>query len=678
MQGADGSVNIVVEMDDKDAQRELNSLKRKISSLKESLYVKNAMKSALVKEAENLVGVLDEAKAKLASAENELSKMGAGASPEKYFELTDIVNTQKQRVEELQKRWDDVNDQIDKYTAQITKDNLSLDYAKNKAGEYAQQLAESSKNGEELSASMKNVKKEAEKSKTAIGDFGKRLAGLAKSAFIFSLLYTGFRNLQKYIWASIQTNSEAMASFARLKGALITLAQPLISALIPAFITLMNILTAIVTKIAQFISLLTGKSVKASAASAKAMNQQAKALTGAGKAADKASKSMASFDEINQLSSNQSGDSGGGSGGASTGTDVAPNFDFMDDISGRLEKIASAVMLIGAGFALWKLSDALPGILGTIATKVGGIAVAIGGLILLFDGLKDAWENGVDWGNLIEMLGGAAAAAIGLYIAFGSIAAGIALIVAGAALLVIAFNDIVNNGANLQNTLLTIAGIVATGLGFFLLTGSVIPLVIAGILAIIVAVLSLTGNLEEFCKNLKENILGGIIDFITGVFSGDWDKAWEGIKKVFKGIWNSMTIIVESAINFMIDGINWLIQQLNKIHFEIPDWVPGIGGKSFGISIDPVSKVKLPRLAQGAVIPPNREFMAVLGDQKSGTNVETPLATMVQAFRQALSEGGYGGSNEAVLVLDRDVLGKVVYKLNKAESNRIGVNLAGV
>lgn len=140
---------------------------------------------------------------------------------------------------------------------------------------------------------------------------------------------------------------------------------------------------------------------------------------------------------------------------------------------------------------------------------------------------------------------------------------------------------------------------------------------------------------------------------------------------------------MESAINIIIKGVNWLITQLNKIHFEIPDWVPGIGGKSFGINIPKVSEVKLqrieiPELARGAVIPPNREFMAVLGDQKSGTNIETPLATMVQAFKQALAESGYSGGNEAVLVLDREVLGKVIYKLNKAESTRIGVNLAGV
>ena len=374
-------------------------------------------------------------------------------------------------------------------------------------------------------------------------------------------------------------------------------------------------------------------------------------------------------DEINKLS----GESSGGSS-----ADIAPDFSFMDSISDRLKNIAKDVALIGAGFALWKISEKLPGMLGDIGTKVAGIAIAIGGLLLLFDGLKDAWENGVDWGNLTEILAGAAAAAFGLYTAFGKVGAGIALIISGAAMIVTAFKDIISNGANLKNTLLLIAGIVATGLGFFFLTGSVIPLVIAGIAAVVVAVLGLTGNLEEFCQNFKENILGGLIDFITGVFTGDWTKAWEGIKKVFKGIWNGIVMILESAVNLIIKGVNWLIGKLNSL---LENSLLAKGLDLIGIEfrgIPQIPEVHIPRLAQGAVIPPNREFMAVLGDQKSGTNIETPLATMVQAFKRALAESGYSGSNEAVLVLDKDVLGKVVYRLNKAEGTRIGVNLAEI
>ena len=84
----------------------------------------------------------------------------------------------------------------------------------------------------------------------------------------------------------------------------------------------------------------------------------------------------------------------------------------------------------------------------------------------------------------------------------------------------------------------------------------------------------------------------------------------------------------------------------------------------------------VPALARGAVIPPNREFLAVLGDQRSGNNYEVPDAKLRQLLREELS--ALGGKNEAVLVLDRDVLGRVVYQLNKAEGNRIGVSLTGV
>ena len=108
--------------------------------------------------------------------------------------------------------------------------------------------------------------------------------------------------------------------------------------------------------------------------------------------------------------------------------------------------------------------------------------------------------------------------------------------------------------------------------------------------------------------------------------------------------------------------------------------MPQYGGGKFGINIPLVSRVALPRLASGAVIPPNREFMAVLGDQKSGTNIETPLSTMVQAFKQAMNENGGVGARQmtVVLQLDRRELGRAVYQLNNEESQRVGVRLAGV
>lgn len=184
----------------------------------------------------------------------------------------------------------------------------------------------------------------------------------------------------------------------------------------------------------------------------------------------------------------------------------------------------------------------------------------------------------------------------------------------------------------------------------------------------------LVGIFSSTWESIKQ-IFSGFIDFLFGVFTGDWSRAWDGVKEIFKAVWNVIIGLLEGAVNIIIKGVNWLISQLNKIHFEIPDWVPGIGGNSFGINIPPVNEIEIPRLARGAVIPPNREFLAVLGDQKQGTNIETPLSTMIQAFRTALSDMGYGGEQTVILQVDKEQFGKAVFRHYNSESRRVGATL---
>lgn len=94
--------------------------------------------------------------------------------------------------------------------------------------------------------------------------------------------------------------------------------------------------------------------------------------------------------------------------------------------------------------------------------------------------------------------------------------------------------------------------------------------------------------LQPIINNLK-NILSGIISFITGVFTGNWRKAWDGVKQIFSNIISGLTNIFKAPINFIIDGINVFIKGLNKL--KIPDWVPGIGGK--GINIPLMNKLRV-------------------------------------------------------------------------------------
>ena len=652
---ADGEVIFSTELDNKALYRDLNKAVKDIDRLDGKISKLGAQKIPLEEKLQRITGELDEAKAALADMR---------AAPKGTYEKVDIAD-QATRVRLLQAEFNRTANSVDNIGNQLRAAETDLDGAKKKAGEVSDRIREAEANTSRFGDATETAGIRMQKLVT-------RVEKLAKRVFIFSMITAALRSVRTWLVEIVKSDQEASAAMAQLKGALLTLAQPLVQVLVPAFNLLVRVIAAVVTQIARLVAAISGKSLSSAAASAKALNAQTKALKGTGKAAKDAGKSLASFDEINQLSSSSSGGGGGASADA-----ISPDFSFMDEVDARLRKIADAVILIGGGLAAWKLSSLLPGTLGTVAEKLAGIALTVGGLILLWDGLSDAWNNGVDWANLIEILGGAAAAALGLYLTFGELGAGIGLVVAGAAMVVTAFRDIDQNGLNLKNTLLMIAGIVSTGLGFWFLTGKVFPLVVAGIAAILFAITTLAGNGEQLIGNLKQTF-SGLVTFLDGLINLDIEKMLSGLKGMVSGALNTVLTIVGSVINLIIRGLNWLIEKINSISFDVPDWVPGIGGKSWGPNIPLVKEWQIPQLAQGAVIPPNREFLAVLGDQRSGTNIETPLATMVQAFKQALAESGYSGSSEAYLVLDRDVVGRVVYRLNKAEGNRIGVNLTGV
>lgn len=166
--------------------------------------------------------------------------------------------------------------------------------------------------------------------------------------------------------------------------------------------------------------------------------------------------------------------------------------------------------------------------------------------------------------------------------------------------------------------------------------------------------------------NVVLEAINGVLKFLIDVFEGDWDSAWQRISDGFKGIWNGIVGALEGAINLIIRGVNWLISQLNKVSFSIPDWVPAIGGKSFGFNIPKISEVAIPRLAQGAVIPPNREFMAVLGDQTRGNNIEAPE----DLIRRIVREESGGMTTELLQQILAAIQAGQVIKVNETVLGR--------
>lgn len=183
---------------------------------------------------------------------------------------------------------------------------------------------------------------------------------------------------------------------------------------------------------------------------------------------------------------------------------------------------------------------------------------------------------------------------------------------------------------------------------------------------------------------LFEGIFNGFTSFVEDVFTVDWKAAWEGAANIFKGIWNGIVSTLESAVNLIIRGINFLIGKVNGL---IGDGLLSKGLELFGLpngKIPTISQVQIPRLAQGAVIPPNREFMAVLGDQRSGMNLEAPEGLMRRIVREEAGGGESAALLQAILtavkaghviMVDGSVFGRTAIKTINSVTTSAGRQL---
>ena len=200
----------------------------------------------------------------------------------------------------------------------------------------------------------------------------------------------------------------------------------------------------------------------------------------------------------------------------------------------------------------------------------------------------------------------------------------------------------------------------------------------------------LGGVLEGFFTSVKsiwngiKGVFDGIITFINGVFSGDWKKAWNGIKKIFKGVFDSLVGIVKTPINAIIGILNGLIsgvqtmqnnvaKAINSLSISIPDWVPGVGGSSWSPNLSIWKLSRIPYLASGAVIPPNKEFLAVLGDQNKGNNIEAPESLIRRIVREE-SGGNSNNTYEVSAKVGRKELFKIIIDEAKMQRTQTGRN----
>lgn len=188
-------------------------------------------------------------------------------------------------------------------------------------------------------------------------------------------------------------------------------------------------------------------------------------------------------------------------------------------------------------------------------------------------------------------------------------------------------------------------------------------------------------SVGDILSGLKK-IFGGFIDFISGVFTDNWKKAWEGVKQIFKGVFESLWGIVKIPLNLIIGGINALIEGLNKLQFKLPDWdiLGDYAGKDFGIHIP-----RIPHLARGGIV--DSPTLAMIGE--AGKEAVVPLEntsfihTLASAIgssvltAQQMANSGQTSSHnreggDIIIQVDGTTLARVLHPYLSQEQSRMG------
>ena len=477
---ADGVINFSTALDNQKLEEQMEALKQEISAYEQQIAQLEKEQTAAIKEreaaykglqkaqaayraseekaaqleaseqplidqAEQLRAQIAQQQAIAADAKNRWNKGEVGADGEqtralqqaaalkqaynevlsKIQQIDDKIaqaNTQTQQqaaaVTAAQTAYDGAAASADSIAAAIESTNAALSGAEEGAGQVQDQLNRSAEAAQRVRDKLEEAKGKTEK-------FGSRLKRMAMNALVFSVVRAALSGLVSQIKSAISANDEASAAFGRLKGALLTLAQPIVSTVIPVLTTLMNVITRVISLIGN----LFGKTFFSNAKSAaKSLNEQSKAVSGVGSAAKEASKYLADFDELNVMQDESS--SGGGGGGTDSGIDA--DFDFDTGlVTDKLDEIA--IYVAGAALAV-----------GALLTFSGaniplGLGLMALGALTMAAEIKENWgcmpENIQNALNTTLLILGVGALAIGAILTFtgANLPLGIGLMVLGAA-----------------------------------------------------------------------------------------------------------------------------------------------------------------------------------------------------------------------------------------------------
>lgn len=613
MSRTDGYLKIKTKLDNSGIDKDISELENKINKLETKNAEYSQQQSALEKELndyDNLKQKANEYKQKLTELKTEKEAMfKANPSLAVTADTTEYANI-KAQIGDMQVQYNKAIIELEKQAPAVDKVATKLEKAKAKQAENNTKIQQFKDKIESIRAD-KIVKQ-----MNGVGNsIKKQLGRIAKMSLAIFGIRTAITAVRSAVNAVSQYNPQIATDLEYIKYVCANVLLPVVQKIISFVATLLGYVNAVMS--AWFgINLFSNSS-------AKNFQKMQKNASGTAKSLKEAQKSLAGFDEMNVLQdSNSSADSGV----------TAPSFD-LSSIQGEVPSWLQWIIdnkdlvlgiIAGIGTALVAMK-----IVGLDPILSLGLGITIAGIVKSVKAIINFIQN-PSWTNFVEVLEGISLAMVGIGVMVGVLTGNWIPLVIGLIALIV--TEIVKHWDEIKNVLgavgtwiydyvimpvwNVISAIIDNIVSGIKLTISIIDGIFTALISVLIAPFQTMWETVKSVFNGVKQMFQGLVKIIKSLFSGDIKGVLEGFKTFLGGFVNVIWSILKAPINYLIKGINALIRGVNKIKFDVPDWVPVIGGQRWGFNLP-----SIPELAKGGVI--TQPTQAIIGE--AGKEAVVPL-----------------------------------------------------
>lgn len=637
MSKTDGYLKIKTKLDNSGIDKDISELENKINKLETKNAEYSQEQSVLEKELndyDNLKQKASEYKQKLTELKTEKEAMRkANPALAVTADTPEYANINTQ-IGDMQMQYNKALIELEKQAPAVDKIATKLEKVKAKQADNNSKITQFKNKIDAIKADK--ITRQMNGVGTSIK---KQIGALAKMSLAIFGIRTGIYMVRNLISTVSQYNPQIKADIDYIKYVLANIFVPLVQKIISFVATLLGYVNAVMS--AWFgINLFSNSS-------AKNFQKMQKNASGTAKSLKEAQKSLAGFDEMNVLQdSNSSADSGV----------TAPSFD-LSSMQGKVPSWLQWIIdnkdlvlgiIAGIGTALVAMK-----IVGLDPILSLGLGILVAGIVKTVESLINFIQNPT-WANFVEVLEGISIAMVGIGVMVGVLTGNwIPLIIGLIALIV---TEIVKHWDEIKNVLGTvgtwiydyvimpvwnvISAIIDSIISIIKLAISIIDGIVSTLVMIIATPIQTAGQIITNVINGIKQMFIGLVNLIKSLVNGDIKGVLNGFKTFLGGFVNVVWAILKAPLNFLIKGINALIRGVNKIKFDVPDWVPVIGGQRWGFNLP-----SIPELARGGVI--SKPTQAIIGE--AGKEAVVPLENNMEwldmlADKLTKKMGNSGGS----------------------------------